>query len=160
MVKNYNNVACTRTFSKIYGLASLRIGWMYASKEIIEYINRIRLPFNINSFAQIAAVEALKDNDFLYKAKLHNDCWKPWIENQLNELGIETTPGVANFVLAKFRNQLQANSCYSYLEQKGILIRKIEEYGLPEYLRITVGLEEENKILCEEIKNFLKQTGK
>ena len=73
---------------------------------------------------------------------------------------IQTFNCVANFILAKFKDQIQANSCYSFLEEKGILVRKIGEYGLPEYLRITVGLEDENKILCDEINNFLKLNGK
>ena len=85
----------------------------------------------------------------------HNDIWKPWIEKKLQEMGLDTVDGVANFVLAKFNDELQANLCYQFLEQKGILVRSIEEYKLPEYLRITVGLEEENKIMCKEIKNFL-----
>ena len=139
LVNQYNNIACTRTFSKIYGLAALRIGWMYASSDIIQYINRVRL----------------KDDDFIKNAKTHNDIWKPWIEKKLQEMGLDTVDGVANFVLAKFNNELQANLCYQFLEQKGILVRSIKEYKLPEYLRITVGLEEENKIMCKEIKNFL-----
>jgi len=155
LVNQYNNIVCTRTFSKIYGLAALRIGWMYASSDIIKYMNRIRLPFNTNSIAQIAAIEALKDDDFIKNAKIHNDIWKPWIENKLKEIGLYTVNGVANFVLAKFNNELQANLCYQFLEKKGILVRSIKEYNLPEYLRITVGLEEENKIMCAEIKKFL-----
>ena len=155
LVNKYDNIVCTRTFSKIYGLAALRIGWMYASRDIVEYMNRIRLPFNTNSIAQTAAIEALKDNDFIKNAKKHNDIWKPWIEKKLQEIGLDTVDGVANFVLAKFNNELQANLCYQFLEKKGILVRSIKEYKLPEYLRITVGLEEENKIMCEEIKNFL-----
>ena len=161
LAKKFTNVVCTRTFSKIYGLASLRIGWMYtSSNQIIDFINRIRLPFNTNSIAQFAAIEALGDTDFLLKAKKHNDLWKPWIEDKLKDYGIQTVNGVANFILAKFKDQIQANSCYSFLEEKGILVRKIGEYGLPEYLRITVGLEDENKILCDEINNFLKLNGK
>ena len=155
LVNQYNNIACTRTFSKIYGLAALRIGWMYASHDIIKYMNRVRLPFNTNSIAQIAAIEALKDDDFIKNAKTHNDIWKPWIERKLQEIGLDTVDGVANFVLAKFNNEVQANLCYQFLEKKGILVRSIKEYKLPEYLRITVGLEEENKIMCEEIKNYL-----
>lgn len=157
LVNKYNNIACTRTFSKIYGLAALRIGWMYASKDIVEYINRIRLPFNTNSIAQMAAIEALKDNKFIKDAKKHNDIWKPWTEKKLEEYGIRIIPGVANFILAKFDDEMQANSCLQFLEKQGILIRGIKEYGLPEYLRITVGLEEENKVMCKEIQNFLNQ---
>ena len=81
-------------------------------------------------------------------------------EDKLKDYGIQTVNGVANFILAKFKDQIQANSCYSFLEEKGILVRKIGEYGLPEYLRITVGLEDENKILCDEINNFLNLNGK
>ena len=157
IAKNYNNVACTRTFSKIYGLASLRIGWAYSSKEIIEFMNRVRLPFNVNTLAQKAAIEAIKDEKFINKAKSHNNKWKPFIENELINMGLEIVPGVANFVLLKLKNEKQANACYSYLEKNNIYVRKVSEYGLPSFLRITVGLKNENIMLCKTIFNFLNK---
>ena len=96
-----------------------------------------------------------KSSDFYYLSSHENH-----FVDKLKDYGIQTVNGVANFILAKFKDQIQANSCYSFLEEKGILVRKIGEYGLPEYLRITVGLEDENKILCDEINNFLKLNGK
>ncbi len=157
LVKKYSNVACTRTFSKIYGLAALRIGWAYSSKEIIELMNRVRLPFNLNTLGQKAAIEAIKDQAFVNKAKNHNKKWKPYIEKKLNQMGLETIPGVANFVLVKFKNEKQANSCYTFLEKNNIYVRKISEYGLPNFLRITVGLKNENIILCKLILKFINK---
>ena len=155
LAKKYNNVACTRTFSKIYGLAALRVGWAYSSKEIIELMNRIRLPFNLNSIGQKAAIAAINDKNFINKAIKHNKKWKPFIEKKLNNIGLTIIPGVANFVLVKFKNTKQANNCYTYLEKKGIYVRKINEYGLPQFLRITVGLKNENITLCKTISKFI-----
>ena len=157
LTTKYNNIACTRTFSKIYGLAALRIGWAYASKEVVELLNRIRLPFNINSVAQKAAVAALQDTKFIENAVEHNNIWKPFVEKELQKNEIEIIPGVGNFVLAKFKNIKQANACYSYLENNNIFVRKVSEYGLPEFLRITVGLEKENIFICKIINEFMKK---
>ena len=157
LTTKYNNIACTRTFSKIYGLAALRIGWAYASKEVVELLNRIRLPFNINAIAQKAAVAALQDTKFIDNAVEHNNIWKPFVEKELQKNEIEIIPGVGNFVLAKFKNIKQANACYSYLEYNNIFVRKVSEYGLPEFLRITVGLEKENIFICKIINEFMKK---
>ena len=157
LTTKYNNIACTRTFSKIYGLAALRICWAYASKEVVELLNRIRLPFNINAIAQKAAVAALQDTKFIDNAVKHNNIWKPFVEKELQKNEIEIIPGVGNFVLAKFKNIKQANACYSYLEYNNIFVRKVSEYGLPEFLRITVGLEKENIFICKIINEFMKK---
>jgi histidinol-phosphate aminotransferase len=156
LVNKFNNVACTRTFSKIYGLAALRIGWAYASLEVIDYLNRIRLPFNINTIAQHAAIAAIKDQQFIKKAIKHNNIWKPFIEKELINLGIQIIPGAGNFVLSKFNNSKQANDCYNYMEKHNIFVRKVSEYGLADCLRITVGLEKENIYLIKIIKNFIQ----
>ena len=156
LVNKFNNVACTRTFSKIYGLAALRIGWAYASLEVIDYLNRIRLPFNINTIAQHAAIAAIKDQQFIKKAIKHNNIWKPVIEKELINLGIQIIPGAGNFVLSKFNNSKQANDCYNYMEKHNIFVRKVSEYGLADCLRITVGLEKENIYLIKIIKNFIQ----
>ena len=154
-VSDHINIVVTHTFSKIYGLAALRVGWAYSSKEIIELMNRIRLPFNLNSVGQKAAIAAINDKNFINKAIKHNKKWKPFIEKKLNNLGLTIIPGVANFVLVKFKNTKQANNCYTYLESKGIYVRKINEYGLPQFLRITVGLKNENITLCKTISKFI-----
>ncbi len=138
-------------------MAALRIGWAYASKEVVEFLNRIRLPFNINSIAQKAAVAALQDTKFIDNAVEHNNIWKPFVEKELQKNEIEIIPGVGNFVLAKFKNIKQANACYSYLENNNIFVRKVSEYGLPEFLRITVGLEKENIFICKIINEFMEK---
>jgi len=157
LAHRYNNIICTRTFSKIYGLAALRIGWACASKEVIELLNRIRLPFNINTIAQQAAIAALHDTKFIDDAINHNNIWKPYIEKELQKNRIEIIPGVGNFVLAKFNNTKQANACYDYLEKNNIFVRKVAEYGLPEFLRITIGLEKENIFVSKIINEFMKK---
>ena len=157
LTTKYNNIACTRTFSKIHGLAALRIGWAYASKEVVELLNRIRLPFNINAIAQKAAVAALQDTKFIDNAVKHNNIWKPFVEKELQKNEIEIIPGVGKFVLAKFKNIKQGNACYSYLEYNNIFVRKVSEYGLPEFLRITVGLEKENIFICKIINEFMEK---
>jgi len=156
LVNKFENVACTRTFSKIYGLAALRIGWAYASLDVIDYLNRIRLPFNINTIAQNAAIAAIQDQVFIKKAIQHNNIWKHFIEKELIDIGINIIPGVGNFVLAQYNNIEQANNCYIYLEENNIFVRKVSEYGLADCLRITVGLEEENIYLIKIIKNFIE----
>ena len=156
LFSNFKNVVITRTFSKIYGLAALRIGWAYASLEVIDYLNRIRLPFNINTIAQHAAIAAIQDKDFIEKAIEHNNVWKPFIEKELINLGLSIVPGVGNFVLTKFDNSDEANNCYNYLEKHNIFVRKVSEYGLADCLRITIGLEEENIFLIKIINDFMK----
>ena len=111
-------------------------------------MNRVRLPFNVNTLAQKAAIEAIKDKKFLDKAKVYNKKWKPFIENKLKKMGLQIVPGVANFVLVKLKDEKQANACYAHLEKNNIFVRKIAEYGLPSFLRITVGLKNENIALC------------
>ena len=114
------------------------------------------MPFNINTIAQHAAIAAIKDQKFIKKAIKHNNIWKPFIEKELINLGIQIIPGVGNFVLAKFNNSEQANDCYNYMEKNNIFVRKVSEYGLANCLRITIGLEKENIYLIKIIKDFIQ----
>ena len=159
IARGRKDIVVTRTFSKIYGLASLRLGWAYCPEEIVDFVNSVRAPFNVNSLAQLAGKAALEDNVFINHAKLHNDKWKPWLENELRNLGIKIQPGVANFCLLEFnkKGHHTAINCFKYLLDNGIIVRGVSEYGLPSHLRVTVGTEEDNHEFIRCMKSFFNQ---
>jgi histidinol-phosphate aminotransferase len=156
LVERADNVVMLRTFSKIYALAALRVGWAYASTEIVDVLNRVRGVFNVNLPAQAAAVAALEDVASVDRARAHNDRWRPWLERELKALGLEVTPAVANFVLVRFpAAPKDANAAFAFLQSRGILTRKMTAYGLPEHIRISVGLEEEMRAVVAALADFL-----
>lgn len=153
------NTVMTRTFSKIYGLASLRIGWAYCPASIADILNRVRGPFNVSAQAIIAGEAAVQDIDFTAAAKQHNDTWLPWLEKEIQALGLKIFPSVANFVLVEFpatpeKNAVAANH---FLRQQGVVVREMSSYDLPQCLRVTVGKEEENKAFISALQAFLGQ---
>jgi histidinol-phosphate aminotransferase len=157
LVQGAENVVMLRTFSKIYALAGLRVGWAYGSPEIVDVLNRVRGVFNINLPAQAAAVAALEDIAAVDRARAHNDIWRPWLERELKALGLELTPAIANFVLVHFgAGRKGSDAAWSFLQARGILTRKMGAYGLPEHVRITVGLEEEMRAVVAALADFLK----
>jgi histidinol-phosphate aminotransferase len=152
------NVVMTRTFSKIYALGGMRIGWAYGSAEIADVLNRIRAPFNVSSAAQICGVAAVEDVAAVDRAREHNGIWRPWLTQELEALGLTLTPAVANFVLARLpKGATQADAAWEYLRQHGILVRKVGVYHLPDYLRITIGKEHEMRAVVDALKEFLRQ---
>jgi histidinol-phosphate aminotransferase len=152
------NVVMTRTFSKIYALGGMRIGWCYGSAVIADVINRIRAPFNVSSAAQVCGVAAVEDVAAVARAREHNGIWRPWLARELTALGLSLTPAVANFVLARFPGgTAQADAAWDYLRQHAILVRKVGVYHLPEYLRITIGKEDEMRAVVAALKEFLRQ---
>ncbi len=152
------NVVMTRTFSKIYAMGGLRLGWSYGSAEIADVLNRIRGPFNVNIAAQAAGVAALEDVAATDRARAHNDTWRPWLARALTALGLELTPAVANFVLARFpAPPKDASAAWDFLRARGILVRKVGVYHLPEHLRITVGTENEMRAVVAALSEFLRQ---
>jgi histidinol-phosphate aminotransferase len=157
LVDAAENVVMLRTFSKIYALGGLRIGWGYFSAPIADVMNRVRGVFNINLPAQAAAVAALEDIAAVDRAREHNDMWRAWLERELKALGLAVTPSVANFVLVRFpaapRN---AEAAFAFLQSQGILVRKMGAYGLGEHLRITIGLEEELRAVVAALGEFLR----
>lgn len=153
LVDTYGNVVMLRTFSKIYGLAGLRLGWGYFPADVADVINRVRGPFNVNAVAQAVGIAALSDKDFLQQSIAHNTRERTWLAAELQKLGLETAPSAGNFLLAHFG--AEAENIRQKLRNKGIFIRQMGAYGLPEHLRITVGLEEENKILCQTLSEIL-----
>ena len=146
----------TRTFSKLYGLASLRLGWSYSSKYIAEIINKVRQPFNVNSYPQLAGIEALSDLDHEKLIVKINSENLPKLKTSLEAVGLKVLPSVANFVLVKFQDSDYSNSIYNFLISKNILVRQVGAYNLPEYLRITVGKASEVDILLDTIEGFVK----
>ena len=157
LVEAHDNVLMLRTFSKIYGLAALRLGWAYGPPDIVDVLHRVRGPFNVNQAAQVAGIAAVRDTAHLARAKAHNDKWRPWLSEKLRELGLEFTPSVANFVLARFPGGPEmASAAADHLRKAGILVRGMAAYELPDCLRITVGLEDENIALLDALIGFME----
>jgi histidinol-phosphate aminotransferase len=153
------NVVVTHTFSKLHGLAGLRVGWGYAPVEIMEAYERIRAPFNVSIPAQLAAVAALDDEDFQRASIELTEKWRPWLVQQLGGLGLETVgPSAANFVLVGFPKTpgKTAAEAETFLASRGLLVRGVSGYGLPHHLRATIGLEEHNRALVEALVDFMR----
>jgi histidinol-phosphate aminotransferase len=157
LVDRAENVVMTRTFSKLFGLAALRLGWLYAKPPIVDVLHRIRGPFNVGTPAQVAGIAALEDLEHQERARTHNDRWLPWLAQQLSGLGLEVHPSAANFVLVSFERagEGSAAAASAWLEQRGVLARPMAAYGLPECLRLSVGLENENRAAIKGLEEFL-----
>ncbi|HEV2188021.1 MAG TPA: histidinol-phosphate transaminase [Stellaceae bacterium] len=157
LVDNADNVVMLRTFSKIFALAGLRLGWGYFPPGIADVINRVRGPFNVSAAALAAGVAALEDTEALAKARAHNDRWQPWLNEKLAALGLHPTPSVGNFVLPCFPDdgRHHADAAFRFLQGKGILTRKMGGYGLPDRIRITVGTGEENEKVAAALAEFM-----
>lgn len=139
LVENRKNVVMTRTFSKMYGLGGLRIGWGYAPRDIIDVLNRVRGPFNLSGPALVAAEAAVRDVDHAAKCLDDNTRNRAWLAENLAEMGVPSDASCANFILARFASQDEANACDDHLKSQGILVRRVAGYKLPNCLRITVG---------------------
>jgi histidinol-phosphate aminotransferase len=155
LFRGYSNVLVTRSFSKIYGLASLRLGWGYGSKNIISAMKLIKPPFNVNSAAQVAGVEALNDKNWLKKNIEHNSKWADiFFENFVN-LGILTNVPVANFFLMRFDNkEITADKVYDKFIKSRIILRKMKGYGLSNSLRVTIGNNKENNLFLKTLNKI------
>lgn len=157
LVSTCENVLMTRTFSKIHGLAALRIGWAYGPSHVIDAINRIRGPFNLNAPAIAAGAAAIQDAAFVETALAHNDTWLPWLVEEFVALGLKVTPSVGNFLLVHFPgiDGKTAAEADAFLQSKGLILRRVDNYGLPGALRLTVGTEEQNKLVVAALKEFM-----
>ncbi len=153
LARSSGNVVMTRTFSKLHGLPGLRIGWGYGSRSIIEALERARPPFNVSLPALAAAEAALGDDDFQARSLALVEQWRPWLIQQLGGLGLEVTPSRANFVLAHFPKG-RASEAEAFLAARGYLVRSTAMYGLPNALRITIGLEAHNRAVIEGLAEF------
>jgi histidinol-phosphate aminotransferase len=159
LARDAGNIVVTRTFSKLHGLAALRVGWAYAPAEVTAAIDRIRLPFNVNLPAQEAAIAALADADFQARSLDLVQQWRPWLTQQLGGIGLEVTPSHANFLLVAFPkapDTRTAAAAEAWLADRGWLVRGLANYGLPDHLRITIGLEAHNRAVAEALAAFVR----
>ena len=157
LVSTFDNVVMTRTFSKIYGLAGLRLGWIYCPLHVADVLNRIRGPFNVAAPAIAAGTAAIADQEFVEKAIAHNDLWLDWLTRELTALGLRVTPSAGNFLLLHFPADAARNAAAAdrYLQDHGFILRRMEGYGLPQALRLSVGSEEANRSLAGVLRTFL-----
>ena len=158
LARGSQNIVVTRTFSKIHGLAGLRVGWGYAPQHIVAAVDRIRPPFNVNVPAQAAAIAALQDDDFVTRSVALIEAWRPWLTQQLGGIGIEVGPSQANFILARFPQTpgKTAGEAEAFLAEQGIIVRGLNNYGLTDRLRITIGLEEHNRRVVDALADFMR----
>jgi histidinol-phosphate aminotransferase len=157
LVATCSNVVMMRTFSKIHGLAALRVGWMYGPPEVIDAVNRIRGAFNVNAPAIAAATAAIKDGGHVEVAIAHNVRWLEWTTNELTALGLTVTPSVANFILVHFPQVpgRAAADADAFLSSRGLIVRRMDAYGISTALRISIGTEEANRLLVATLAEFL-----
>lgn len=158
LAEDTENTVMLRTFSKIFGLGGARVGWGYFPLAVADVLNRIRGPFNVTASSQAAAAAAIRDVEFTALAKTHNDYWLPWMKEKLAALGLQTTDSVANFVLVRFPDHdgKTATDADAYLKKRGIIVRRVAGYGLGDWLRITIGLAEDNQAVIAAITEFLE----
>ncbi len=154
LVEATPNTVMTRTFSKIFGLGGLRLGWAYAPAAIVDLLNRVRAPFNVSLAAHDAGLAALAAPGWLEKSRAHNNAERARLTKTLHDAGIGMTPSEANFVLADLGSPARAEAADGYLRGRGLIVRRVGGYGLPQCLRITVGLTEENNLLIDALTAF------
>jgi histidinol-phosphate aminotransferase len=153
LVGRYPNLVVTRTFSKVYGLAGLRVGYGVSSAEMADYLNRVRPPFNVNQLALVAAEHALKDTDHLRNSIELNRNGMKQLVAAFQQLGIEHIPSVGNFISAKMPRSGKA--VFDALLREGVIVRPVDNYGLPDYLRVTIGTKEENDKFISALEKVL-----
>lgn len=153
-----DNTVMTRTFSKIYGLSALRIGWAYCPPSIIEVLHRLRGPFNVSDPAIKAAAAVVQDTEFTSEARHYNDTWLAWMDKHIKALGLTVYPSVANFLLVEFPKDPAKDSqaANQFLHDEGIIVRDVQSYDLPQCLRITIGREDENKACIDALTRFMQ----
>jgi histidinol-phosphate aminotransferase len=165
LVDGAANVVMTRTFSKIYGLGALRLGWAYCPAAVADVLNRVRGPFNVNAAAQVAGAAAVDDQGFVEASRRHNAMWRDWTGERLRELGLTVHPSIANFLLVDFappdgapangEAAGRAEEARLFLKERGILLRQMGAYGLPHCLRMSIGTADEMRLAVECISDFL-----
>ncbi|WBU63078.1 histidinol-phosphate transaminase [Paracoccus aerodenitrificans] len=159
LADTFPNLMATRTFSKIYGLGGLRIGWGYAQRSLIDVLNRVRQPFNL-SVVQLAAAEAaMRDRAHVTRCQAENARWRGWLREALQNLGIDCDESHANFVLARFSDEATATACDEALKADGVIVRKVAGYGLPNCLRITIGDESSCRRVAHVVGLFMAERG-
>jgi histidinol-phosphate aminotransferase len=157
VMEGRDNVFMTRTFSKIYGLGGLRIGWGYGPQEIVDTLNRIRGPFNLSGPALTAAHAAVRDTGYTQRCRVENAKWRAWLAAELGAVGVPSDPSECNFILARFASAEEAQGCDAYLKSQGLIVRMVAGYNLPECLRITIGDEAACRRVAQAVKDFKGQ---
>jgi len=152
LFKKYNNLLILRTFSKIYGLAGLRLGYGIGNTDVIDYLNRVRQPFNVNLLAQEAALGALEDDEFVEKTQNLTYSSFDYLYGELDKMGLEYVPSVTNFFLIKVG---KGKEVFQELLKKGTIVRPMDGYKMPEYIRINIGTQEENKKFINDLKEVI-----
>ena len=152
-----DNTVMLRTFSKIFGLGGARVGWCYGPAAVIDVLNRIRSPFNVNGPAQAAAVAALAEPGWVEKGREHNFRARAWLAGELRKLGIKVPEPHCNFVVADFGAAPRASAADAALRARGVIVRSLVPYALPQALRITVGTDEENGVVVEALAGFMAE---
>jgi histidinol-phosphate aminotransferase len=157
MVATTENTVMTHTFSKIHGLAALRVGWMFGPAHVVDAVNRIRGPFNVSTPAMLAAIAAIEDTAHQEMSRTHTVTWRNWLTEELTKLGLKVTPSVANFVLIHFPLQAgkTAADADAFLTQRGLVLRGLKNYKLPHALRLTIGTEEANRLVVDGLRDFM-----
>ncbi len=150
--EKYPNLLVMRTFSKTYGLAGLRIGYGVGSGDVVDYLNRVRQPFNVNLVAQEAALAALDDEEYVEKVKTLTHNSLKWFYSEVEKMGLEYVPSVTNFFLIKVG---EGKKVFEELLKKGVIVRSMDGYKLPEYIRVNIGTEEENEFFIRSLREVL-----
>jgi histidinol-phosphate aminotransferase len=156
LVDATDNTVMTRTFSKVFGLGGMRIGWCYAPPAVVDVLNRVRGPFNVSVAAQAAAIAALAEPGWVEKGRDHNAAWRPKLAAGLAAAGIKVWPSEGNFVLADFGAPEKAEAADAFLRKRGIIVRGVRGYGLPNCLRVTVGTADEVQAVIEASTAFMR----
>lgn len=151
------NTVMTRTFSKIFGLGGLRVGWCYAPPAVVDVLNRVRAPFNVSLAAQAAAIAALAETGWVERSRAHNTRQREILTGALAEAGIAVAPSEGNFVLADFGSVERAARADAFLRSRGVIVRRVAGYGLPACLRITVGATDEVALAAELLRDFARR---
>jgi histidinol-phosphate aminotransferase len=156
MVSRFSNVVMTRTFSKIHGLAGMRIGWTYAPAAVCDVLNRIRGPFNVSMMQQYTAAAAIRDQAHVERSVAHNEQWKNYLTDEIRKLGLTVNESVGNFILIQFPKRDTAKAD-AFLGGKGLILRGVAGYGLPDALRLTIGTAEANERVVAALREFMSR---
>ncbi len=159
LVDANDNTVMTRTFSKMWGLGGMRVGWAYAPAPIIDVLNRVRGPFNVSIAAQAAAIAALAEPGWLEMGRAHNIAYRAKLTAALRTAGIAVADSEGNFVLADFGSAEKSEAADAFLRTRGIIVRPVRGYGLPTCLRITIGTAEEVALVSDALTEFMKSHG-
>ena len=158
LAQGADNVVVTHTFSKIHGLAALRLGWLYGPLAVCEVLHRIRGPFNTSAIQQAAGAAAIADQDHVARAAAYNAKWRAWLTDEIRSTGLTVDESAANFLLIHFPpGQKDARAADDFLTKRGLILRGVASYGLPDCLRLTVGPEEANRLVVDALREFVGQ---